>query len=59
MRWAIEVALGSRPCVPGGDGLVDEVDGGAVSVIAFTGGAVAADLDRAHPITVKSLRYRR
>jgi len=45
--------------VPGSDGLVAGVDGGAVSAIALTSGAVAADLDRAHPRIVQSLRYRR
>lgn len=53
------VTLGPRPFVPGSDGLIAEVDGTAVAAIALTSGAVAADLDRAHPATVKSLRYRR
>lgn len=53
------VALGPRPYVPGSDGLIAEVGGTAVAAIALTSGAVAADLERAHPQTVKSLRYRR
>ncbi len=53
------VTLGSRPYVPGSNGLIAEVDGTAVAAIALTSGAVAADLERSHPHTVKSLRYRR
>jgi hypothetical protein len=53
------VTLGPRRYVPGGSGLVAEVDGTAVAAISLTSGAVAADLDRAHPSTVRSLRYRR
>jgi hypothetical protein len=53
------VTLGARRYVPGSNGLVAEVDGTAVAAIALTSGAVAADLERAHPNTVRSLRYRR
>jgi len=53
------VTLGSRPYVAGSDDLVAEIDGTAVAAIALTSGAVAADLDRAHPRAVKALRYRR
>ena len=52
------VTLGSRSYVPG-RGLVAEVDGTAVAAISLTSGAVVVDLDRAHPRTVGSLKYRR
>ena len=51
--------LGSRRYVPRGNGLVAEVDGTAVAAISLTSGAVAADLDRADPHTLHSLRHRR
>jgi len=53
------ITLGSRRYLPEGNGLVAEVDGTAVAAISLTSGAVAADLDRAHPRTVHSLRHRR
>jgi hypothetical protein len=53
------VTLGARRYVPGSNGLVAEVDGTTVAAISLTSGAVAADLDRAHPNAVRSLRYRR
>lgn len=53
------VTLGSRAYPPGSTGLVAEVDGTAVAAISLTSGAVLTDLERAHPRTVKSLRYRR
>jgi hypothetical protein len=53
------VTLGPRPYLPGSPGLIAEVDGTAVAAIALTSGAIAADLDRANPRVVESLRYRR
>lgn len=53
------VTLGPRPYLPGSPGLIAEVDGTAVAAIALTSGATAADLARANPRVVQSLRYRR
>jgi hypothetical protein len=53
------ITLGARRYVPGSNGLVAEVDGAAIAAISLTSGALAADLDRAYPNAVKSLRYRR
>jgi hypothetical protein len=51
--------IGSRPYMPGSDGLVAELDGTPVAAISLSSGAVGADLDRADAGTVGSLRYRR
>ena len=50
--------VGSRQYLSG-RGLVAEVDGDAIAAISLTSGAVVADLDRAHPSVVQSLRHRR
>ncbi len=48
-------ALGSRHYMSG-RGLVAEIDGEAIAAISLTSGAVVADLDRADPGMVHSLR---
>lgn len=58
-RWPLWLRSALGPVCREATTLVAEVDGGAVSTIAFTSGAVAAGLDRARPLTVQSLRYRR
>jgi len=50
--------LGSRQYLSG-RGLVAELDGEAIAAISLTSGAVLADLDRAHPRMIHSLRRRR
>jgi hypothetical protein len=50
--------VGSRQYLSG-RGLVAEVDGDAIAAISLTSGAVVADLERAHPSVVHSLRRRR
>jgi hypothetical protein len=42
-----------------GRGLVAEIDGEAIAAISLTNGGVVADLHRAHPRVVQSLRRRR
>ena len=42
-----------------GRSLVAEIDGTTVAAISLTTGAVAADLDRVDPRTVRRLKYRR
>jgi hypothetical protein len=42
-----------------GRGLVAVLDGEPIAAISLTSGGVVADVDRAHPATVRSLRRRR
>ena len=51
-------ALGPRRYTSG-RGLVAEIDGETIAAISLTSGAVVANLDRAHPGMVHSLRRRR
>ena len=51
-------SVGGRPYMPG-KGLLAEIDGTTVAAISLNTGAVAANLERAHPRTIRSLKYRR